>query len=120
DRSAAADAAQDALLPRQPARHLEGRIVVDLDHLVDDAKVQHAGNEAGADALDLVRAGLERLAVHLLRDDRAVRRLDGDRLEARLARLDDLADAGDGAAGADARDEDVHLAVGVAPDFLGR
>ena len=37
-----------------------------------------------------------------------------------LALLQDLADAGDGSAGADAGDEDVHLAVGVGPDFLGR
>ena len=37
-----------------------------------------------------------------------------------LAFLQDLADAGDGSAGADAGDEDVHLAVGVGPDFLGR
>ncbi len=50
---------------------------------------------------------------------RTARRLDGDRLEARLARLDHLADAGDGAAGADAGHQDVHLAVGVAPDLLG-
>ena len=46
-------------------------------------------------------------------------RLDGDALEAGLARLDHLAHAGDGAAGADAGDQDVDLAVGVAPDLLG-
>ena len=50
-----------------------------LDHLVDDVDVQHVGNEAGADALDRVPAGLELLAGPLLRDDRAVDRLDGDR-----------------------------------------
>ncbi len=31
-----------------------------LDHLVDDVQVQHVGDEAGADALDRVLAGLER------------------------------------------------------------
>ena len=36
-----------------------------------------------------------------------------------FALLDDFGDAGDGAAGADAGDEDVDLALGVAPDFLG-
>ena len=40
-------------------------------------------------------------------------------LDAGLARLEHLADAGDGAAGADAGDEDVDLAVGVVPDLLG-
>ena len=33
--------------------------------------------------------------------------------------LDDFGNAGDGAAGADARDDKIHLAVGIAPDFLG-
>src|SRR5581483_7653698 len=41
------------------------------------------------------------------------------RLEARLALLDNLGDAGDGAAGADAADQDVHLALRVVPDLLG-
>ena len=38
----------------------------------------------------------------------------------RLARLQHLPDAGDGAAGADAGDEVVDIAAGVVPDFLGR
>ena len=41
-------------------------------------------------------------------------------LNAGLRFLMHFADAGDRAAGADAGDEDVDLAVGVAPDFLGR
>ena len=41
-------------------------------------------------------------------------------LHARLAALEHFAHAGDRAAGADAGDDDVDLAVGVAPDFLGR
>ena len=41
-------------------------------------------------------------------------------LSAGLPRLQHLADAGDRAAGADAGDEDVDLAIGVVPDFLGR
>ena len=48
----------------QPAGHLEGVVVVHLDHLVDDVDVQHVGDEAGADALDLVPAGLQFLARH--------------------------------------------------------
>ena len=72
------------------------------------------GHEAGADALDLVRAGLA------ARQDRRILRLDRDDLRDGLARLQHLADAGDGAAGADAGDEIVDLAVGVVPDLLGR
>src|SRR5205085_1846647 len=116
---AAADAAQHALLAGQAPGHLERVLVLHLDHLVNDVHVQDARDEAGADALDLVAARLERLALLGLGDDRAGHRLDGDALEARLALLDDFADAGDGAAGADAGDQDVGLAVGVAPDLLG-
>ena len=99
--------------------HSKASSSVIVNDLVDDVRVQVLGDEAGADPLDLVTAGLERLALHLLRDDRRGDRLDRDRLEARLARLDDLGHAGDRAAGADAGDEDVDLAVGVLPDFLG-
>ena len=58
---AAADAAQHAFLAGQPAGHLEGVLVLDLDHLIDDVQVEHARNEAGADALDLVPARLQLL-----------------------------------------------------------
>ena len=54
------DAAEDAFLRGQPAGDLDGVLVLDLDHLVDDLEVQHVGNEAGADALDLVPARLQR------------------------------------------------------------
>ena len=46
--------------------------------------------------------------------------LDGDDLHAGHALLEHLADAGDRAARADAGDEVVDLAVGVAEDLLGR
>src|SRR5205823_6933345 len=95
-------------------------LIFDLDHLIDHLKVEHAGNETGSDALDFVFAGFQLLALHFLGDNWAGNRLDGDSLETRFALLDDLADAGDGAAGADAGYEDVCLAVGVGPDFLGR
>ena len=50
----------------------------------------------------LCRPGLSFLALAVCVMTGLVDRLDGDGLEARLALLDDLADAGDGAAGADA------------------
>src|SRR5262245_30179795 len=112
DRGPGADAAQHALFPGQAASGLESVVVLDPDDLVDDLRVQDAGNEAGTNALDAMRRGSHRLARHLLRDDGAVDWLDSDGLEARLALFDDLADAGDGAAGADAGDEDIDLAVG--------
>ena len=107
------DADEQALLGGGPAGPLHRGLGVDVDDLVVDRRVEDLGDEVGADALDLVRAG--RAAV----EDRRLLRLDGDDLHVGLARLEDLADAGDGAAGADAGDEDVDLAVGVLPDLLG-
>ncbi len=52
-------------------------------------------------------------------EDRRLSGLDGDHLHVGLALLEHLADAGDRAAGADAGDDDVDGAVGVAPDLLG-
>ena len=74
----------------------------------------------GADALDRVPAGLELLAgfrcvmTGLLTGSTATIFTVG------LRDFEHFAHAGDRAAGADAGDEDVDLAVGVAPDFLGR
>ena len=83
-------------------------------------QMQIFGNESRARALNLVRAGLDRLAGERLRNDRRILRLNRDGLERRLLRLDDFHAAGDGAARADGRDQDVHLAVRVVPDFLRR
>ena len=69
---------------------------------------EDVGDEAGADALDRMRAGLA------AREHGAVLGLDGIDLEVGQARLQHLADAGDGAAGADAGHEDVELAAGIA------
>src|SRR6478735_7001947 len=105
DGSARADADEQTLLRRGAAGPLHGRLGVDVDDLRD---------EVGAEALDLVGAGLATV------EDRGLRRLDGDDLHAGLAGLEDLADTRDGAARADAGDDDVDLAVGVLPDLFGR
>ena len=62
DRRAARDAREDALLAAQPARVGDGLLVADLLDRVDERQVEHLRHEARADALDLVRARLERLA----------------------------------------------------------
>ncbi len=51
---------------------------------------------------------------------RAFLRFDRDDAQRGLARFEDLSDAGDGAAGADAGNEVVDVAAGVVPDFLRR
>jgi hypothetical protein len=58
DRRARADAAQDSLLAGHAPRHLEGVLVLDLDHLIHDVQVQNARDKPGADALYLVLARL--------------------------------------------------------------
>ena len=58
-----------------------------------------------------MRAGLA------LREHRGGSGLNGDNLNLGVLLLEELAHAGHGAAGADAGDEDVDLAVGVIPDL---
>src|SRR5690606_20819056 len=79
-----------------------------------DGTVEDVRHEAGADALDLVRAG------RAAGKDGAVLGLDSDDAHRVLALLQNLADAGDGAARADAGYHDIDRAVRVLPDLLGR
>mmetsp|Transcript_34230 Transcript_34230/g.81182 ORF Transcript_34230/g.81182 Transcript_34230/m.81182 type:complete len:332 (+) Transcript_34230:217-1212(+) len=111
DGGARGDAAEEALLLRQPPRHRDRVVARDLHDLVVDVRVEDAGDKAGADALDLVRAG------RAAREDSALRGLDGDDPHAALDALEVLPGAGDGAACADARDERVDGAGRVAKDL---
>jgi hypothetical protein len=111
DSGARGDANEDAFLFGEAAGHGEGFIVGDLNDLVDELGVEDLGDEAGADALDLVRAGLA------AGEDGAVGGFHGDGPEVGVAGLHVLADPGEGSSGADAGDEDVGGAVGVVPDF---
>jgi len=90
-----------------PAGEVDGGVDVDVDDLVVDAGVEGLGNEVGADALDLVRTGLAAV------EDRGLLGLDADECDLGLALLEGAADAGDRAARADRRDDDVDRAVGV-------
>src|SRR3546814_16281307 len=81
----------------------------DLD-LVDQRGLEIVRHEAGADALDLVRAGLA------AGEHGAVLGLDGNHPQPRLARLQRLADAGQRAAGADGGDDAVDAPGSVSPD----
>ena len=75
------NARRNAFAFRQRAGHLEGGLVGDGDDLVDERGVEHGRNEAGADALDLVRAA------QAAGQDRARRRFHGDDLEIGAARF---------------------------------
>ncbi len=58
ERGAGAYADQNALLAGGAAGHLLGVGRIDLDDAVEQVDVQDGGDEAGADPLDRVRAGL--------------------------------------------------------------
>src|SRR5262249_14175969 len=118
DVAAGADAAEDAFLLVQLAGPLEGLVIRHLNDLIHHLHVQVSRDETGADALDLLPAGLNRLVVHRLRDDRRSDGLDRDRFEGRLARLDHFGDAGERAPRADSGDEHIRRAVGVLPDLF--
>ena len=78
-RGAAGDAGENALFAGEAARVFDRLLVGHLLDRVDEREVEDAGHEAGADALDLVRAGLHRFVRARLGEDRARRRLDRDR-----------------------------------------
>ena len=87
------------------------RICHNGDYLVIHLGIQHVRHEARADALYLVRPR------RALREHRGARRLDRDDLNVRIFALQILAHAGDGAAGADACDENIDLAAEFSVDF---
>src|SRR5699024_2854852 len=106
------NAAEDALLRGELTGHRDGVLVGDGDDLVEDVAVEDLRHEVGAEALDLVRAGL------VLGEQRGRGRLDGHQLHVLLVAAQGAAGAGNGAAGADARDEVIDVAVGVLPNLL--
>ncbi len=86
-------------------------LVLNRDDLVVDGGVEHLGHKARADALDGVRA--RRAA----REDRRARGLDRDDVDVGVLGLEVATHAGDGTAGAHARDEDVDRPIGVLPNL---
>lgn len=70
-RSAAGNPRENPLLARRAPRELDGLLVRDLLDRIDQRQVEHLGNESGAQALNLVRPGLERLIGPLLAQHRA-------------------------------------------------
>ena len=77
------------------------------------------GDEPGAKPLDFVGAGFQGLAGQSLGNDRRILWVHRDGLKRRFARFDDLHAAGNRAASSDTGHQNIHLAVGVGPNFLG-
>ena len=114
ERRARADADQHAFLAGGAAAISLASAGSTWIDAVEAAGVHDRRDEAGADALDRVRAGLA------ARQDRRQGRLDREHLEARPFRLEDLGAGGDVAAGADAGDQQVDRRVAeIGEDLLG-
>ena len=94
----------------RPARR-KSVLVFDGDDLVVDRSVERIGHKARADALQLMRSG------YALGKHGRTGRLDGDDADLRILAFQIRARAADGAARADARDENVHFSVRILPDF---
>src|SRR5665647_1371374 len=109
---AGGEADQQTLFLRGTTSPLHGRLGVDVDDLVVDLSVQDLRHEVRTQPLDLVRTRSSPV------EDRGLLGLHANDLDLGVASLEDLADAGDGATGADACDEDVDRAVGVLPDLF--
>src|SRR5215213_2470582 len=108
------DAAEDALFACEAARHFQRIVVINSHHAVNDRWVVIARNEACADALNLVRAGLA------ARKHRRRRGLDGDDQHVFARTLaQDLPDASNRAARADAGDESIYASVRIFPNLFG-
>ena len=123
-RTAAATAAPLEMPERIPSSRVRRRaysielLVGDLLDLIHQREIKDIRHESGADPLNLVRTGLQRLTFLALREHGARRRLNGDRDDRLpLSALDVARHSGDGPAGAHPRYEDVDGAFSVVPDF---
>src|SRR5450631_245469 len=94
---AAGDAHQQAFFLGQTFGEFKGFVAGYLFYTIDQGEVESIGDEAGADALDLVRGGLDLLTGQFLADDRAFLGLDRNRNDLlTLGILDVARYAGDG------------------------
>src|SRR6185437_7785331 len=92
---AAGNAGDYAVLARQASSVERRRFVADLLDGVDQRKVERFENEAGAEAPELVRLRLQRLAAEVLGEDLARGRLNHDGLDRLALGLFDIARVGD-------------------------
>ena len=102
---------EHALLVAHGAAGGKGVVVLDGDDLVIDLGVEDVGHKAGADTLDLVRAGLT------AGQQWRIAGFDGDDLDTRIFFFQVSASTADSTACAYAGNENVDFAVGIAPDF---
>ena len=105
------DAHQQAFFDRQPPRHHQRIVARDLHHFVDVVGAQNAGDEARADALNLVWRRLSARENGLSAGSTAIALNDA------FFGLMYSRDSRDRAASTDARNQDVDFAIGVVPDF---
>src|SRR5579884_3343022 len=109
--AAGRDAAEDALLAGKTARHLQSLVGCGGDNAIQVFDVQHFGDEAVADAFDLVRAP------RAAGEDIAFGWLNGKDFDIGVPLFEIFRAAGDSAAGSLREDERADLAFRLLPDF---
>ena len=108
---AGGDSYGNAFLLGEELRRGKGVLIGCAEDLAVDLRVQDFGDKARADALDLVGAA------SALGEDRGPFRFECHNFDIGILRLQIFTYAGQRAARSDTCDEDIYLAVGVAPDL---
>src|SRR5579875_180548 len=115
--AAAGAAGEDAFALGQAARPEETFLVAYLQHVVEHGKIHGGRQDVLADAFDNIGVRLaDRAGFRVLVEQRA-QRIDADDFDRRIFFLEETADAGGRAAGAEAADEMGDLAFGIVPNF---
>lgn len=114
DRSARRNADQQPFACGQQTRRADGLLVGDGHHPVDQCGIEVFGDEAGADALNLVGTGLA------AREHGGRGRFDGHKADLRIQLAQPAPGAAERAARADAGHKQVDPSVGVAPYLVAR
>ena len=117
DVCAAGDADGEAVTLDEVAGGCDSVGGFDADDVIEEAQVEDFWDESGADALDAVRAGLDGLVVKLLADNGRGCGLNGDGLDRLGELLEVFGQTGDGAAGADACDDEIDVVTEDFGDF---
>jgi hypothetical protein len=108
------DADQQPQVAAQLPCGFDGVVVGHLDHLVDQRHIEYGGDEAVADALDLMQPGLvAQQGGHILR-------LDGHQVHVGFMLAEKLAHALQRAAAAHTGHETIDFAADLPPDLVGR
>ena len=102
------------------ASGLDGGFGIDADGIGEEGEIEDFRNESSADPLDAVWSGLDGLVMQGLMDDGRGGGFDGVDLQVGRCGFEETRGAGDGAAGADACQNDVDVCAELFGDLGSR